>query len=462
MNPVEAPTDGESIVQRIMIPVTTVAKIVLISALGLYISQYFEHGKNTIKGFTYISVRILLPCMLFANLCLQVTWSNLGRYYWAPLMSLVPIVLGYTGALFFRRFLDKGYHGVITLGCTFQNGLIFPLSVLLNLKGVPWLVDDALDSAQQMMFLYNIIPSIGLWAIGEPLIRNFKRKLDMEESVQTQELDTAEHGEAMEHTFAPKSEPLTADANTPQNVTQQWSHLPAATASPTRQQTSTPVGHSRPPAVESSLKTLKEALGSPPVAASLMALLISLTLPLRILFNTPPGQVLIGGLKIVGNGCIPLQLLVLGCTLNAGSTSLSTATSRTVEQIPPGETYTEMVSTEDGLWDRFRRAVREVSQATRFTVLTCVLRLLLLPACSFLIVHLLVVTHLMPREKPFLLSLLIGISSPAAINSSLICTMYNYRAQEYARMILIMYVCATGTATLWLMLDLWYVGKYGE
>ncbi|CAD2217555.1 hypothetical protein ADEAN_000503300 [Angomonas deanei] len=101
---------------------------------------------------------------------------------------------------------------------------------------------------------------------------------------------------------------------------------------------------------------------------------------------------------------------------------------------------------------------KSLSNATRFGFLCIFLRLLLLPAISFLIVYGLLKAGILPSDPSFVISILIGISSPAAVNGSLICTMHGYFATQYARMIFLMYCLAVLSSALWLTISVYYAG----
>jgi len=62
--------------------------------------------------------------------------------------------------------------------------------------------------------------------------------------------------------------------------------------------------------------------------------------------------------------------------------------------------------------------------------------------------------------RSFVVSVFIAVSSPAAVNSSLVRVMHNKHVKEYSRMILMMYVLASITSTGWLADSISYLSSH--
>lgn len=159
------------------ISATTAFKLITAVLTGFGLASYLSSPKESQTGFSYITLRVCLSSMLFANLCLDVSPSLLREYYWAVIMSLVPMVLGATFSLLLRRLVPEEWRVLLVLGSTFQNGLVFPLSVVSSIKGVAWLGEEEIRHCQQYVFLYNLTCALGLWSIGNAMVRHFKQKL---------------------------------------------------------------------------------------------------------------------------------------------------------------------------------------------------------------------------------------------------------------------------------------------
>lgn len=172
----------------VAIAATTVFKIGFAVACGVLVSPYLEDPTRSEKGLSFIAVRILLPCMLFGNLCLDVSVDLLSRYYWAVVMSLLPMLLGALASLLFFPLVRPEYRVLIVLGSTFQNGLLFPLSVVTSIRGIAWLDEKAVNACQQYVFLYNLCCALGLWSIGGPMVKHCKEKLVQEQEDAAEEL----------------------------------------------------------------------------------------------------------------------------------------------------------------------------------------------------------------------------------------------------------------------------------
>ncbi|KPA82729.1 putative transporter [Leptomonas pyrrhocoris] len=179
-------------------------------------------------------------------------------------------------------------------------------------------------------------------------------------------------------------------------------------------------------------------------------------------------------MTLIGQGAIPLQLLVLGCTLVGPP-----ATQKEAEVKPPstwGAASSPAAATDSSgavlavdataagasgadVNACMRFVMSVVSPQIIFTLCTVLLRLVILPAACFLLLHLLVSVGLMPKERPFLLAMLTEALSPSAMNSSLICAMYGYHAVDYSRMIFVQYVVCTFSTTIWLFIFVLYIER---
>ncbi|KAG5481210.1 hypothetical protein CUR178_06442 [Leishmania enriettii] len=504
-----------------LITATTVGKIMLCAIAGIIVSRNFSHPEETLEGLSYIAMRVFLPCLLFANLCLSVTWEELGKYYWAPLFALLSMGLGFLSSMLVRIFLTKEYRVIAVLASTFQNGLAFPVSVLLNLKGIDWFTGAAVVDAQSYVFLYNVICSIGLWVVGDPMVEHAKKK----EVRSVEDLHEAEErasrpqhhagmgvsGDAADfesrrvsYPFEPPRPsadaegeedevplPRTAPAAQPRGATASeqlgWYRPAHANDKPIIPRSGSPVivlggetSTGGTQEVKSTGERLKRlgliALKSfqlPTVLLSVVAIFISLTPPLRWLAESPFGEPFVGGMALVGKGAIPLQLLVIGFTISASRPNDGPASSATNVREVVGNTAsgTPLANEDSTVIDvaasqpgkGYHALVSWVTSTMQpqfiFTWCTVVMRLVIVPSICFLVLHILVQAGLLPNEKPFLLSMLVAIISPTAMNSTLICSMHNYHARDYARMIFFMYLSTTITTSVWLFLFILYLNE---
>jgi len=192
------------------------------------------------------------------------------------------------------------------------------------------------------------------------------------------------------------------------------------------------------------------AIRSPPVMASLLAMIIALTPPLRWCAESFGGSTVIGGLGIIGAGGVPLQILVMGGTV-AGPREANGG--HAVEERQPNADAEDEEHPRSSSWlQRYAP-----SPQIQFTVVAIVVRLMAIPAICFLIIHLLRVNDVLPSDRPFILSILVSTCSPAAINASLICTMHSYHVKPFTQMIFVMYLTSIATTTLWLFVYVLYL-----
>lgn len=64
------------------------------------------------------------------------------------------------------------------------------------------------------------------------------------------------------------------------------------------------------------LRSFIKITSSPPLLSSIISLIIGLTPPLRWLIETSIGAVIINALQVISVAAIPMQLIVLGCTMS--------------------------------------------------------------------------------------------------------------------------------------------------
>ncbi|KAG5480562.1 hypothetical protein LSCM1_06266 [Leishmania martiniquensis] len=497
----------------LFIATTAVGRIALCAIAGIVVSRNFSHLEETLTGLSYVAMRVFLPCLLFSNLCLSVTWEGLRKFYWAPLFALLSMGLGFLSSMLVRIFLTREYHAVAVLASTFQNGLAFPVSVLLNLKGIDWLTRAAVADAQSYVFLYNVICSVGLWALGDPMIELAKkRELGLEEARREEEelAGRPQHqtsigfsGEAANDEGGRVSYPFEAPRHNPGlEDSEEQVPLPRPRAATAREQlgwyrpahakdkpitpppgspaivvggeTSTDgAAEVKPTAVR--LKRLGlialKSFQSPTVLLSVIAIFISLTPPLRWLAESPLGEPFVGGLALVGKGAVPLQLLVVGFSIWANRSGNGTAslTKNLPAAASPAASGTPLANEDGTIIDVSASPLGKGNKnfviwvtskmGPEFVLIwyTVVMRLVIIPSVCFLFLHILVKTGVMTNEKPFLLATLVAIISPSAMDSTLICSAHNYHARDYARVIFFMYLSTILTTSVWLFLFTLYL-----
>ena len=265
----------------------TVGKVIGLSGVGVVVARNLNFATHSIPGISFVTTKIFLPCFLCSHLTSELSFSVLfdKAYYWAVLLSLVPMLSGFCMSyfLFQHVFLpDKKkaeYAGLLVLACTFQNAVSFGLGILWNLEGVGWLsADGAREEAQTVLFLYNICCSLLLWSGGTWIVKIEKEK----------ELRLVAERDGRP---SPQSAPV------------------------------------------SIVRFVKETLTNITVLASLVGILIALCPPAKYVFaDSYVGGILMGALSTLGSGTVPFTLLMLGTNLMPpkSSNAPSTPTKWTV------------------------------------------------------------------------------------------------------------------------------------
>ena len=247
----------------------TVGKVLGLSGVGVVVARNLSHPAQSVPGVSYIATKIFLPCFLCSHLTQELSFDVLfdRAYYWAVLLSLVPMLCGFGMSYWVFRHVflpqDKKaeFAGLLVLACTFQNAVSFGLGILWNLDGVGWLAEDgAKEEAQTVLFLYNIFCNMFLWSIGTWIVLSERRRA----------------------------------TTTPSSI-------------PTEERKS---------CLSGAIGFIRDTLTNVTVLASLVGIFIALCPPAKWLFaDSYGGGILMGALETLGAGTVPFTLLMLGTNL---------------------------------------------------------------------------------------------------------------------------------------------------
>jgi predicted permease len=160
----------------IWISFSTVGKVLLVMVVGIVLSKHLASKKESLKGMSYITVYIMLPCLLFTQMTKIVSMESLSRYYAAVLLSVVPMITGFVLSKALGQLVPRQLRGLLTVSCTFQNAISFGLGIAMSLHGVPFFPPDRLPEAQGYVFLYNICCSLALWSFAIHIVRTEAEK----------------------------------------------------------------------------------------------------------------------------------------------------------------------------------------------------------------------------------------------------------------------------------------------
>ncbi|EKF31440.1 transporter, putative [Trypanosoma cruzi marinkellei] len=417
---------------RLISSAVTVGKVILVSVVGIWVSQHFHNKEKSMKALSYISVKIFLPCLLFSQLAKDLSWDMIHKYYWACILPLIPMILGFCTALAFRSFIPAELHGLLQLSCTFQSIVSYGLGIVLNLDIAWWSKEDR-SEAQSYVFLFNLLHSMFLWSFGTMIVE--KGAMALEEMKATAAVVTAVSAEeeeeddnnneavtSMQNTSGVQVEMEECFGSESQRVAGQLAaYQPAPEINSTRDVMERENKCTADLTWPEYIRVQLPYLLSEQIIASLLGLLVALVPPFYLLVRNPVGEVLMGGISFLAPGAVPLQLLVLGVNVTADDED-------DTKKLP-----------------------------MRFLACVILLRLFFIPAICFCIIHILVVNALMPHDKPFILVMLILTSAPTAINTSSICSIYSYKVKEYTTLLLFMYMACICTTTVWLTVYVWYL-----
>uniref|UniRef100_A0A7S1L626 Uncharacterized protein n=1 Tax=Neobodo designis TaxID=312471 RepID=A0A7S1L626_NEODS len=266
---------------------TTTSTVLLIAGSGVIIVRRMtDGGAAALKGIAYVTALITLPCLLFTRLAARFD-EALVMESW-PLFVFAPaqITFGYLSARVAAQMglVSPEYAPLLTLALVSQNAVAFPYALLAAVRGVWWWdgggeggvfegragdtsVRDAnaasLEYAETLLFMFNINTSLCLWSIGNQTVARA----------------------AVRHAGG---DPDAYDGDA-----------------------SSFVGRVR----RFFVMVIKPTL-SLPVLSSFAGIAIGLTPTLRFLATKAPGtSTVFDGLYRAGDACVPLTLILLGCSL---------------------------------------------------------------------------------------------------------------------------------------------------
>jgi predicted permease len=256
-----------------------------------------------IKGLTFIAAMVLLPCLLFSRMVSNFTLDLIYPSMAIMFVSGAQIILGHIlGRIAIATSLAPSTHKVlVTMGCSFQNAVAYPLGVLESCPSGVLVYFTSLSHrhlGQTLIFTYNLVCSTVLWSLGNFFVSRLAVVTPMADASPT-------------HVDAPATEVVAATASSE-----------APRQGKTNMRDRLMVGATR----------IGDTVGpflSLPVVASLAGITVALVPPLKQLFEQGPlFDVLQHGIASVADGTIALYLILLGSML-ATDTSAPAATPTT-------------------------------------------------------------------------------------------------------------------------------------
>ncbi|CUG85535.1 unnamed protein product, partial [Bodo saltans] len=134
-----------------------------------------------------------------------------------------------------------------------------------------------------------------------------------------------------------------------------------------------------------------------PIVGCVLGIVIALVPPLRWIFHTAPLQVVVGGIGLIGDGCVPLSLLILGANLTSGGL-------KPLLKIDP-----------------------------RYLLVGTIAKTILIPAINVGIFFFCDFAGILPEDRVLRITVWVEIIAPSAVMATVICRLEDYMAE-----------CATG------------------
>ncbi|KAH8611541.1 putative Membrane transport protein [Trypanosoma vivax] len=492
-----------TIAQAVLLSVRIEGKVLGCFGIGYLFSRFFNNPVDGVVGINVLILNILLPCLVVPTLVSEITLKRLPVFLLMPLLALIPTLIGFVLALPLRLLLSHKYRAVFTLCCTFQYGLPLTMSLLCALPAKLLDRQVSVQLAEAFMFLYNFSSLITFWSIAKPYAQSCKRRAGQDDAslmrmpaatrIVTVEDKKASSNpvpagttECREGLADPHSENTAAAVGCGRECGSddgdETGANQASVLGPCRpksnivgEESVAPQGaqllHSSPtscPKQQQNRMLLKRlarlvfvSLKRPIVFLQLVALLIATVPQLRWLAEFPLGVLILSGLKIIGNGALPLQTVMFCCNLLVYRTRKGPPFNVFGEnrRYNKKENSTAAADSYDTMECETREGSRSRSGFWVFVILLTVVRLAVIPAFVFFFIRFLGLRFPMLREAELCLVVLFSSCLPPAIDKTLIDAMSMRMAQWFIEAIHFMHICAIPTTLGWVSLYLWYLNQ---
>ncbi|EAN78907.1 transporter, putative [Trypanosoma equiperdum] len=449
-----------------------VSKIIACSGLSYFISHFFSWTEKSVGGFADVSLMIFLPSLTFVSITKFENAERAYMFLWAAIFACVPRILALASATLLRCAYPTRWHGLVMLSCVLQNSFTFGLGTLFMLKGIPWFTNEVGEEAIAFFLCYSTVNFLVCWLTAELIVRPYAKApvavlsacaqekaegCEREMSCREEEnrcgivKDTATSDNRLRTTretgatpplYAPKGEPTRVSANEA-----------GEQCAPTSGGGSDDVIHNSASSSCFSVKTLKLVLGvirKPLIVTTVIAIIVSMT-PIRRVLHVPVlGTTLVGGMKLVAYGTLPLHFLLLG--YEAGRTWKVHATTAS-ERADAAQGDSRDGHGEVSGWET--SAGRRDSDDTQIKTFVLAFALafnahVVVPLLCFLIILAFKTYDLIPTSKSFLLAIFVGSCAPSAIDPFLICSNNALLPLAYSKIMHVMVLSGGLTTFAWL------------
>jgi len=364
-----------------------VGMLLIAVSSGTYIGRKANLDQKVLSEMGRVCASVMTPCLIFSSIVENLTWDLLLQSWHIPVATVLLLVVDVLLAMGLAHFfVERKWSVLCIMGATFNNPMALPVSIIQSLsQGESW-IEDQLSLTISLCFLFNVFQTPFFWMGGSMLIDSEKERLAAE-----QRPDESEMG-VNEGPGAHQSGTLAALHASNEDCSEHFT-----------------------PVCRRAFKVLSTSV-NPPFVAALVSLVIAMIPPLQTALIQKRGLLnpLFLGIKLVGEGMIPLLLVLLGANL----------------------------------WDSYANSKKEDHVPKTVMVIILVIKLIVTPmiACAFYYVagrHA-KVTHAVH------LVYFVEAASPTAVNLALLFGMKQYMCREVATVILYNYLLCPVTIAMWL------------
>ena len=390
--------------------VTAVVKLMLIVASGVYFAWVCKPEKKALSAIAQVSATIMTPALTFSSIVGALSIHQLEDSWLLP-VCVCYVVVGSSLLTFLAAtcLLPTKFRPLAMLCVTFNNTISFPINILQSLAtNIPWIRED-LELAISLCFVFHVFMTPFMWFIGTYVIEYEKKE-------QRKRISSFEEGTLLvtNGQEGQSDAQQNGSASTTKTLRAWWSSFC--------------LKH------KSTFEILRQCVNAPFVAAILTLIVLAIPSLQRHFTDSESGYLYVfyAALRVVGEGTVPLTLVLLGANLYLTFLEVR-------KEVSEGREGTVSNSEVQG-----STPAKPFPLPPRVVFVVTVLRLLVVPlglGLSFFYLF----RSTLPRWRVLHLVYLVQVCCPTAIQLGLIFSMRHYMTHEVSLLIFFLYVACPFT-----------------
>nr|CCC94544.1 putative transporter [Trypanosoma congolense IL3000] len=428
-----------------------VMETVLCALFGVFVWKRITSPKQSTEGIAAISLTVFLPSLTFVTITRQAKWGNITAFLWMFVFACLSKTMTLLLATFTRSLCPAQWHGAILLSSILQSSLTFGITAPFLLRGLSLDTSMVTENVLAYVLFYSAVSFLISWVIGELVVKPFMEERH-HESLMSSRLELVHYGTQImqrEESVNESEVPVTDSVKT-RHGSNSDNH--------TEQEAQNQPHPSRSSRCSDALGVIAAVSKRPIIVIAFVSVIIGITPPLQWILVSPLGVMVVGGMKLIAYGSVPLQLFLYGVELFAAQEMAGTTrTART--GVEERERDSDSAPGRDG---EATSAGQNNCGAKRGTLVMCSLLAFnvhfLVPMVCFAFILLLRSHNLLPSDINFLLAALIGTCAPSTVDPFLVYNANEIMSATYSKILPFMDASAIVATIVWFSVYFLYLG----